>query len=139
MIKLNGRYDHNAYRIGSYPLSQALVDAKVEDGTWVTLSSGELTLPAAGGKAFMLMGSAKDGRNQVAGQVTPLATILVGPCSVTTNMVDATKTYAEMTPLIVNAKGELTPATAPADAAETIVAYSLDSALNDGFLRIVCA
>lgn len=139
MIKLNGRYDHNAYRMGSYPLSQALIDAKVEDGTWVTIANDELVLPTAGAKAFMLMGSAKDGRNQVAGQTMPLATILVGPMAVSTNMVDGTKTYAQMGALIVNAEGKLTPATIPAVATEVVVAYALDSAITDGFLRIVCA
>lgn len=139
MIKLNGRYDHNAYRMGSYALSQALIDAKVEDGTWVTLANDELVLPKLGAKAFMLMGSAKDGRNQVAGQSMPLATILVGPLSLSTNMVDTTKTYAQMGALIVNAEGKLTPATAPAVATEVVVAYALDSAITDGFLRIVCA
>ena len=137
MIKLNGRYDHNAYRISSYPLSQALVDAKVEEGTWVTLLNGELVLPAAGKKAFILMGSAKDGRNQVAGQITPLATILAGPLSVSTDMVDTTKTFTEMGELTTDADGKLVPVTDPAT--EVTLAYSLDSALNDGFLRIVCA
>lgn len=137
MIKLNGRYDHNAYRIGSYALSQALVDAKVEDGTWVTLANDELVLPAAGKKAFILTGSANDGRNQVAGQITPLASILVGPLSLSTNMVDATKTYVQMGALMVNATGKLTPATNVGG--EVVVAYALDSALTDGFLRIVCA
>lgn len=139
MIKLNGRYDHNAYRVSSYPLSQALITAKVEEGTWVTIANDELVLPKAGAKAFMLMGSAKDGRNQVAGQINPLATILVGPLSVATDMVDSSKSYTQMCPLIVNAQGKLTPATAPADATETVVAYALDSALTDGFLRIICA
>lgn len=139
MIKLNGRYDHNAYRVSSYPLSQALITAKVEEGTWVTIANDELVLPKAGAKAFMLMGSAKDGRNQVAGQINPLATILVGPLSVTTNMVDSSKPYTQMCPLIVNAQGKLTPATIPADATETVVAYALDSTLTDGFLRIICA
>lgn len=139
MIKLNGRYDHNAYRIASYALSQALIDAKVEEGTWVTIANDELVLPALGAKAFMLMGSAKDGRNQVAGQIMPQVAILAGPMAVSTNMVDATKTYTQMGALIVNAEGKLTPATVPADATEVVVAYALDSAITDGFLRIICA
>lgn len=139
MIKLNGRYDHNAYRIGSYALSQALIDAKVEDGTWVTIANDELVLPAEGAKAFMLIGSAKDGRNQVAGQTMPLVTILAGPLVVSTNMVDTAATFTQMGALIVNAEGKLTPATKPAVATEVVVAYALDSAITDGFLRIICA
>ena len=49
------------------------------------------------------------------------------------------KTYAQMGALIVNAQGKLTPATVPAVATEVVVAYALDSAITDGFLRIVCA
>ena len=135
MIKLSGRYDHNAYRIASFPLSQALIDAKVEEGTWVTIDNDELVLPAAGAKAFMLMGSARDGRNQVLGQINPLVSIYAGPLSVTTDMVDATKTFTQMGALAVDADGKLVPAIA----GDVIVAYSLDGALSDGFLRIICA
>ena len=135
MIKLSGRYDHNAYRIASFPLSQALIDAKVEEGTWVTIDNDELVLPAAGAKAFMLMGSARDGRNQVLGQINPLVSIYAGPLSVTTDMVDATKTFTQMGALSVDATGRLVPAGLDT----TIVAYALDGALSDGFLRIICA
>lgn len=135
MIKLSGRYDHNAYRIASFPLSQALIDAKVEEGTWVTIDNDELVLPAAGAKAFMLMGSARDGRNQVLGQINPLVSIYAGPLSVTTDMVDATKTFTQMGALSVDATGKLVPAGLDT----TIVAYALDGALSDGFLRIICA
>ena len=137
MIKLNGRYDHNAYRIGSFPLSQSLVTAKVEDGTWVTMANGELVLPEAGSKAFMLMGSAKDGRNQVAGQLNPMATFLAGPLSVSTNVIDIAATYTDMCGLKVNALGQLTPVTGTGT--EVVVAYALDSVLTDGYLRILCA
>ena len=135
MIKLSGRYDHNAYRIASFPLSQALIDAKVEEGTWVTIDNDELVLPAAGAKAFMLMGAARDGRNQVLGQINPLVSIYAGPLSVTTDMVDATKTFTQMGALSVDATGKLVPAGLDT----TIVAYALDGALSDGFLRIICA
>ena len=135
MIKLSGRYDHNAYRIASFPLSQALIGAKVEEGTWVTIDNDELVLPAAGAKAFMLMGSARDGRNQVLGQINPLVSIYAGPLSVTTDMVDATKTVTQMGALSVDATGKLVPAGLDT----TIVAYALDGALSDGFLRIICA
>ena len=135
MIKLSGRYDHNAYRIASFPLSQALIGAKVEEGTWVTIDNDELVLPAAGAKAFMLMGSARDGRNQVLGQINPLVSIYAGPLSVTTDMVDATKTFTQMGALSVDATGKLVPAGLDT----TIVAYALDGALSDGFLRIICA
>ena len=137
MIKLSGRYDHNAYRIASFPLSQALIGAKVEEGTWVTIANDELVLPAAGKKAFLLMGSARDGRNQVLGQINPLAAIYAGPLVVSTNIVDSSKTFTQMGALVVDAAGKLIPAVGTPG--EVIVAYSLSSALEDGFLKIICA
>lgn len=133
MIRFENRFDEYAYRVASLPLAAS---AKVEEGQWVTVKKGELVLAnSTDKKAFIAIGSNREGRDQVAGKFMRKISFLVGDFMLTVNNFDTAKTYGDMTPLkVVN--GNL----APVETAGTdiVVAYALGTPVN-GFLRIVSA
>ena len=133
MIRFENRFDEYAYRVASLPLA---ADARVEEGQWVTVKNGELVLAkSTDKKAFIAIGSNREGRDQVAGKFMRKISFLVGDFMLTVNNFDTAKTYTDMTPLKV-VDGNL----APVESAEaaTVVAYALGAPVN-GFLRIVSA
>ena len=133
MIRFENRFDEYAYRVASLPLAAS---AKVEEGQWVTVKSGELVLAnSTDKKAFIAIGSNREGRDQVAGKFMRKISFLVGDFMLTVNNFDTAKSYADMTPLkVVN--GNLAPV--ESESTETVVAYALGAPVN-GFLRIVSA
>ena len=133
MSRFENRFDEYAYRVASLPLA---ADARVEEGQWVTVKNGELVLAkSTDKKAFIAIGSNREGRDQVAGKFMRKISFLVGDFMLTVNNFDTAKTYTDMTPLKV-VDGNL----APVESAEaaTVVAYALGAPVN-GFLRIVSA
>ena len=133
MIRFENRFDEYAYRVASLPLA---ADARVEEGQWVTVKNGELVFAkSTDKKAFIAIGSNREGRDQVAGKFMRKISFLVGDFMLTVNNFDTAKTYTDMTPLKV-VDGNL----APVESAEaaTFVAYALGAPVN-GFLRIVSA
>lgn len=133
MIRFENRFDEYAYRVASLPLAAS---AKVEEGQWVTVKSGELVLAnSTDKKAFIAIGSNREGRDQVAGKFMRKISFLVGDFMLTVNNFNTSKNYTDMTPLkVVN--GNLEPVESSDGA--TVVAYALGAPVN-GFLRIVSA
>lgn len=135
MIKFENRFDEYAYRIASLPLHESV--KTVEEGQWVTIKGGKLVLASSTDvKAFLAIGSKREGRDQVAGKIFEKISFLMGNFMLTVSNFDTAKTYsADMTALkVVN--GNLAPIE---DAAtETTVAYAIGTPIN-GYLRIVSA
>ena len=134
MIRFENRFDEYAYRVSSLPLA---ANAKVEEGQWVTIKDGEVVL--ANGtekKAFLAIGSNREGRDQVAGRIVRKISFLVGDFMLTVSNFDSGKTYNSMSPLKVKGDGNLTLSETPET--DTVVAYALGAPVN-GFLRIVSA
>lgn len=133
MIRFENRFDEYAYRVASLPLA---ANAKVEEGQWVTVEKDEVVLATdSTKKAFLAIGSNREGRDQVAGKFMRKISFLVGDFMLTVNNFDKAKTYESMTPLKV-VDGDLAPVE---DAAtEITAAYALGAPVN-GFLRIVSA
>ena len=134
MIRFENRFDEYAYRVSSLPLA---ANAKVEEGQWVTIKDGEVVLAnASEKKAFLAMGSNREGRDQVSGKIIRKISFLVGDFMLTVSNFDSGKTYNSMSPLKVKEDGNLTLSETPAT--DTVVAYALGAPVN-GFLRIVSA
>ena len=134
MIRFENRFDEYAYRVSSLPLA---ANAKVEEGQWVTIKDGEVVL--ANGtekKAFLAIGSNREGRDQVAGRIVRKISFLVGDFMLKVSNFDSGKTYNSMSPLKVKGDGNLTLSETPET--DTVVAYALGAPVN-GFLRIVSA
>lgn len=133
MIRFENRFDEYAYRVASLPLAAS---AKVEEGQWVTVKSGELVLAnSTDKKAFIAIGSNREGRDQVAGKFMRKISFLVGDFMLTVSNFKTSETYGDMTPLkVVN--GNLEPV--KSEGTETVVAYALGAPVN-GYLRIVSA
>ena len=133
MIRFENRFDEYAYRVSSLPLA---ANAKVEEGQWVTIKDGKVALATSTDKkAFLAMGSNREGRDQVSGKIIRKISFLVGDFMLTVSNFDTGKTYQSMTPLkVVN--GNLAPV--ESEGTETTVAYALGAPVN-GFLRIVSA
>lgn len=133
MIRFENRFDEYAYRVASLPLA---ADAKVEEGQWVTIKNGEVVLAkSTDKKAFIAIGSNREGRDQVAGKFMRKISFLVGDFMLTVNNFNASKSYTDMTPLKV-VDGNVEPV--ENTGTETVVAYALGAPVN-GFLRIVSA
>lgn len=135
MIKFENRFDEYAYRVSSLPLAAT---AKVEEGQWVTIKDGEVVLAngTTDKKAFLAIGSNREGRDQVAGRIVRKISFLVGDFMLTVSNFDTGKSYSSMSPLKVNETGNLTLSESPGT--DTVVAYALGAPVN-GFLRIVSA
>ena len=131
MIRFENRFDEYAYRVASLPVAK---DTVVEEGQWVTLKNGELVLAKkTDKKAFLAIGSNREGRNQVAGTIIAKISFLVGDFMLTVSNFNTGKSYEDMTPLTV-VDGNLEPA----EGNDLVVAYALGAPAN-GFLRIVSA
>lgn len=131
MIRFENRFDEYAYRVASLPVAK---DTVVEEGQWVTLKNGELVLAKkTDKKAFLAIGSNREGRNQVAGKIIAKISFLVGDFMLTVSNFNTGKSYEDMTPLTV-VDGNLEPA----EGNDLVVAYALGAPAN-GFLRIVSA
>ena len=133
MIRFENRFDEYAYRVSSLPLA---ANAKVEEGQWVTVKNGEVVLATSTDKkAFIAIGSNREGRDQVAGKFIRKISFLVGDFMLTVSNFNTSKSYSDMTPLKV-VDGNLAPV--ESKETETTVAYALGAPVN-GFLRIVSA
>lgn len=132
MIKFENRFDEYAYRVASLPLAKNV--ERVEEGQWVTVKNNELVLATgAEAKAFLCIGSKREGRDQVAGKFLQKVSFLVGTFVLSVNNFDTAKTYGpNMTDLAVNADGNLTPATE----GSKVVAVAFGAPVG-GYLRIV--
>jgi hypothetical protein len=139
MIKFENRFDEYAYRVAYRELDSSVTS--IEEGKWVTINAaGNLILSTGATKSFLLIGSKRTGRDQLGGKPIQKLSYLYGHFEVSTDKFDGTKTFANMTPLVVDTNGDLRPYVQASDSAivHLIVAYSLGAPSN-GFLRIIAA
>ena len=136
MIRKESRWDAYAYRVGKFLLDETV--KTVEEGQWVTIKGGKVVIAGkADKKAFICIGSKREGRDQVSGKVMQKVSFLVGPfAGLKVTNYDTHGSYQDMTPLCVKDGGILTPVTAPAN--EVIVAYAVGEPV-DGHLEIISA
>lgn len=134
MIRKESRWDAYAYRVGKFLLDEKV--EKVEEGQWVTIKGGKVTVAdGTEKKAFICIGSKREGRDQVSGKAMQKVSFLVGPfAGLKVTNFDTAETYTDMIPLCVKAKGIL----APAKSNEVIVAYAVGAPV-DGHLEIISA
>lgn len=134
MIRKESRWDAYAYRVGKFLLDEK-VD-KVEEGQWVTIEGGKVVIAkGTEKKAFLCIGSKREGRDQVSGKALQKVSFLVGPfAGLKVTNFDAEGEYKDMQPLCVKEGGILTPATSD----EVIVAYAVGAPV-DGHLEIISA
>jgi hypothetical protein len=139
MIKVEARFDEYAYRV-----ADALLDSSVttvEEGQWVTFNAaGNLVVAGADApKSFLVIGSKRAGRNQVAGVPVKKVSYLHGVFRLKVSNFDPAGTYAAtMTPLKVIAGGILAPWVSGTDNASLIVAWAQGQPV-DGYLSIFSA
>ncbi|MGL5718196.1 MAG: hypothetical protein ACRCX2_34645 [Paraclostridium sp.] len=135
MIRIENRFDEYSYRVASLPLS--LTVDRVEEGQWVTIKGGEVVVAnEADVKAFLVIGSKREGRDQVSGKATHKVSFLVGNYMLSVSNFDGAKTYStDMTALKVVDGGILAPV---AEATDKIACYAIGQPVG-GFLRIVNA
>lgn len=134
MIKMENRFDEYSYRCSQLTLDPS-VD-RVEEGSFVTIKNGYL-VPAtsASKKAFIAIGSKREGRDQVSGRIFQKISFLIGDYMLSITNFDVEGSYTnDMTPLSVNDDGVVTPATENS----LVVAYAIGAPKN-GTLRIVSA
>lgn len=135
MIRKESRWDAYAYRVGKFLLDETV--EKIEEGQWVTIKGGKVVVAGkADKKAFICIGSKREGRDQVSGKAMQKVSFLVGPfAGLKVTNYDASGSYsADMTPLYVKDGGILTPVTG----SETAVAYAVGKPV-DGHLEIISA
>lgn len=131
MLRMGGRFDNYAYRV-TLPVDESV--AKFEEGSFVTIKAGKLVLAdGTAKKAWLLTGSKRVGRNQIAGKPLHKLAFMHGSFyGIQTNMFDATGTYSDdITELTLKEGGILTPATA----GQTVFAYAIGKP-NNGYLTI---
>lgn len=135
MIRKENRYDANAYRYASMDLDPSV--ERIEEGSFVTIKNGKLVQAnKESKKAFIAMGSKREGRDQVTGKIFQKISFLIGPFVLSIDNFDLEGNYDEdMTPLTLNEQGIVTPAENDED---TIVAYAMGAPKNN-ILRIVNA
>jgi hypothetical protein len=123
MLKKMGRFVGHAYSIANTELKAT---GTVEEGMWVTLDTdGMLILSDGSKKSFILIGSQRAGRDQVAnGLFKGLAFLHGSFYGLNTDNFDNTKTYAPMTALKVTTGGILTPVEGIGE--EITVAYVIE-------------
>jgi hypothetical protein len=138
MIKFENRLDSYAYRVGTSELDPSVTT--IEDGVWVTYNAAGKLVVADGTakKAWILMGSRKVGRDQVAGLPVKTVSFLHGAFfGLMTNQYDAAATYnTDITPLKLKTGGVVTPWVKGTDDASLIVAYAIGTPSTTGFLKI---
>lgn len=134
MIRNEGRFDSYAYRVGKFQLDSTV--EKLEEGQWVTIKNGKLVVAdGTEKKAFLVIGSKREGRDQVSGKAINKVSFLVGPfAGLKVSNYDAGQSYGDMKPLCVTTGGILKPTTG----AEPVVAYGVGNPV-DGFLEIISA
>lgn len=134
MIRKESRWDAYAYRVGKFLLDEEV--KTVEEGQWVTIKKGKVVIAdGTEKKAFICIGSKREGRDQVSGKAMQKVSFLVGPfAGLKVTNFDTAKTYTDMAPLCVKEGGVLAPVTAN----EVIVAYAVGAPV-DGHLEIISA
>lgn len=143
MIRPEARYDDYAYRVGEDYLADSVTELK--EGQWVTYDANGKLVVSNGttAKSFFVIGSKRDGRDQVGGVPVKKVSFLHGTFAVSTDQFDAQGDYdtAPITALKVTTGGVLTPATltgATPDSPLAVVAYAKGAPVN-GFLKIFSA
>lgn len=134
MIRKESRWDAYAYRVGKFLLDEKV--EKVEEGQWVTIKGGKVVIAdGTEKKAFLCIGSKREGRDQVSGRAISKVSFLVGPfAGLKVTNYDTMGTYGDMKPLCVKTGGILTPVTS----SEPVVAYAVGEPV-DGHLEIISA
>lgn len=134
MIRKESRWDAYAYRVGKFLLDESV--ERVEEGQWVTIKGGKVVIAGADAKkAFLCIGSKREGRDQVSGRAIQKVSFLVGAfAGLKVTNFDPEGSYEDMTPLCVKEGGILTPVTS----SETVVAYAVGAPV-DGHLEIISA
>lgn len=138
MIRKQNRFDEYAYRVANKRLSDSVVT--LEEGQWVTLdTNGELVIATGTQKAFIVIGSKRDGRDMVGGKSVRKVSYLKGNFEFDVTNFDPAGDYSTspITPLKVTAGGILTPAITPAT--DIIEAYAIGDVKPDGYLTITSA
>jgi hypothetical protein len=133
MIKFENRFDEYAYRIAYREIDSSI--STIEEGTWVTVVDGKVVVSDGTKRSFLCITSKRSGRDQLSGKAVTKAGYLLGNFELTVTNFDATKTYGDMEPLVVNATGQLRPYVAATDKSYLIVAYALGTPVS-GALRI---
>jgi len=138
MINFENRFDEYAYRVAYRMLDDSVTE--LEEGKWVTVNEhGKVVISDGTKKSFLCISSQRPGRDQISGKSVRKVTYLLGVLEVTVTNFDPAETYEAMTPLCVNADGDLTPyVEGESGQPWLIAAYSLGAPVN-GELRICTA
>lgn len=136
MIKFQARFDEYAYRVANLPLSTT-VD-KVEEGQFVTIKDGEVVLATkTDTKAFLCIGSKREGRDQVSGKIINKISFLHGAFfGLEVTNFDAGKSYTGGIKALTFEDGKLKPV--EVSGTDLVVAYSLGAPVG-GYLKIMSA
>lgn len=134
MIRNEGRFDSYAYRVGKFQLDESVKN--VEEGQWVTIKNNKIVIAdGTEKKAFLCIGSKREGRDQVSGKAISKVSFLVGPfAGLKVTNFDTDGSYGDMKPLCIKTGGILTPVTGT----EPVVAYGVGTPV-DGYLEIISA
>ena len=137
MINFENRFDEYAYRVAYRMLDDSVTE--LEEGKWITVNDeGKIVISDGTKKSFLCLTSKRAGRDQLSGKSVRKVSYLLGVTEVTVTNFDPAGTYGAMTPLCVNASGDLTPYDPMAATPWLIAAYSLGAPVN-GELRICTA
>lgn len=136
MINFENRYDEYAYRISYRELDPSVT--ALEEGQWITLENGKAKISDGTKKSFLCLTSIRAGRDQLSGVPVKKVSYLHGTFQLSVTNFDLTETYGDLTPLVVNATGELTPFVEGTHKEHLIAAYSTEAPAN-GVLRICSA
>ena len=138
MIKFENRFDEYAYRVAYRELDNSVTE--LEEGKWITINDqGKVVISDGTQKSFLCKTSLRAGRDQISGKSVRKASYYLGVFEVTVTNFDPAETYGAMTPLCVNADGDLTPyVEGESGQPWLIAAYSLGAPVN-GELRICTA
>lgn len=136
MIKFQARFDEYAYRIANLPL--ATTEKTVEEGQFVTIKNGEVVLATkTDTKAFLCIGSKREGRDQVSGKIVKNISFLHGAFfGLEVTNFDSMKDYSGGIKALTFEDGKLKPVEAPGT--DLVVAYSLGAPVG-GYLKIMSA
>lgn len=133
MLRIENRFDEYSYRVAYREADPTITD--LDEGQWVTIVGGKVVISDGSKKSFLSISSKRNGRDQLGGKSVKKVSYLHGAFELSTDKFDVTKTYGDMTPLVVDATGNLKPFTEVSDKSWLIVAYSIGAPTN-GFLRI---
>lgn len=106
-IERAAMFDSYACPIGTFPIAPAAVDSIVEGRFCKINASGQIVLPAAGDKAWLVVFPNELPKK---GFATNLGAFLIGPyaCYIDNGSFDDSKTYKVGDPLYCDATGKLT-------------------------------